>query len=167
MFSELGYSVKTIGEYAVEKYPFDILLNAARVGDKLFCKAPYTSKSLLCAMKEIDVFPIDVKQGYAKCSTLIISENAIVTADASIARTAEKNGIKVLLISEKGVVLNGYEYGFIGGASGNDGEHIFFCGDLMSHPCGKEIESFCRENGKEPISLSNDPLYDVGTIFFI
>ena len=164
---ESEYSVLQIPEDAESVYPRDILLNAARVGSKLFCKASHTSTLLLSTMEELKVEPINVNQGYAKCSTLIIDEGAIVTSDSSIADGAEAQGIEVLRVSKEGVALDGYNCGFIGGASGSDSKRIFFCGNIYSHPDGQKRTDFCRKHGKEPISLSEEALYDVGSIFMI
>ena len=42
---------------------------------------------------------INVKQGYAKCSICVVSDNAIITADKGIAKAAIQNRIDVLEIT--------------------------------------------------------------------
>jgi hypothetical protein len=73
----------------------------------------------------------------------------------------------VLLISEGGIELCGYSHGFIGGAGGVTLDTAYFCGDIFSHPDGEKIKNFCHKHKKECISLSKEPLFDVGTLFFI
>ena len=69
-------------------------------------------------------------------------------------------------ISPGSVLLDGYDYGFIGGASGFDGRSLYFCGDVDLHPDGCAIRSFCDDHGIGCVSLSPLPLHDVGGIFF-
>lgn len=147
------------------KYPSDVLFNAARLGRKLICKKASTSKHILSEFSDENI--INVSQGYAKCSTVTVGDNAIITADPSIAKAARTCGINVLELGSSSVRLDGYDCGFIGGASGDDGEHIVFCGDISLHPEGEKIKSFCRENRREPVSLSPLPLYDYGSLIFI
>ena len=96
-----------------------------------------------------------------------MSENAIITADEGIAKTAAAHGIDVLKIREGYVDIDGYGYGFIGGASGACDDAVYFCGDILSHPDGQKIADFCEKHSKRCVSLSNDTLFDVGTLFFL
>ncbi len=162
-----GLKIIPIEESVGRKYPHDILLNAARIGDRIFGRLSGISQSLLDIADKLNLERIDIKQGYARCSICSVSDSAIITADPSIEKAAKGCGIDVLSVSQNGVILPGYDCGFIGGASGTDGENIFFCGDILSHPNGEMIINFCRKHGKNPISLSNDPLLDIGSIFII
>ena len=56
-----------------------------------------------------------VKQGYAKCSTVLVNEQACITADTSIAAAVKQCGLDVLQIRPGFVELPGYPYGFLGG----------------------------------------------------
>ena len=147
-------------------YPCDILLNAAPVGDHLFCLPEHTADEI----KE-GVRVISVKQGYAKCSTVPVGKRSIITADPSIARAARANGIDTLTVRAGYVTLSGYDMGFLGGASSlapyGGTCKIFFCGDLTAHPDHALIRTYCHDRGFEAVSLSNEPLTDVGTIFLI
>lgn len=160
-----GLRIETVSDMLSPDYPHDVLFNAAPIGERLICRLSSVSAAVrdLYAEKEI----INVKQGYSKCACLTVGDDAIVTADPSIAEKAEAAGLSVLRLKENGVRLDGYDCGFIGGASGDDGEHILFCGDLFRHPEGELIADFCRRHRREPISLSDDVLYDYGTLMFI
>ena len=162
-----GFEIIPICEEASEKYPNDILLNAAHVGKYIFGRAEHISTSVLKYAERRGLEIIDIKQGYAKCSICSVSDNAIITSDPSVLNAAEKLKLDALKICESGVTLKGYDRGFIGGASGNDGENIFFCGDVKKHPEGERIMDFCVSHGKKAVSLSDEALYDIGTIFFI
>ena len=102
-------------------------------------------------------------QGYPACTVLAFGNNAI-TADKGVARLMESEGIKVTLIGNGGISLPPHEYGFIGGASGVVGDKVYFFGDLLSHPDGQLIGDKLREAGFTPISLSDEPLRDLGGI---
>ena len=141
-------------------YPHDIALNALSVGDFLFCNARYTSPAVLALAGEV----VDVRQGYAACSTLILSDRCIVTADPSIARAAEKRNIDVLEIHPGHIELPGYDTGFIGGASAKVGNAIWFFGDPSAHPDFSAMENACTACGLEMRSLLNAPLTDHGGI---
>ena len=160
-----GLSIFLSDEDMGAEYPEDVLFNAAAIGDKLICRRDTVSNPVAELYPEDKI--INVRQGYAKCSVCAVNDNAIITADPSIARAAEKNGIDVLPISRGGVRLNGYDCGFIGGASGCDGENVYFCGNIDLHPDGEKIRAFCERQGRKAISLSDDPLYDYGTLIFI
>lgn len=147
------------------EYPFDVLFNAATVGDKLICNVRSASKHLIDLYGEENV--INVKQGYAKCSTCTVGDNGIITADPLIAKAASAAGIDTLLLSESATRLDGYDTGFIGGASGDDGEHIFFTGNVEAHPEFEKIREFCRKHGREAVSLSDALLYDYGSLMFL
>lgn len=148
-----------------EKYPYDVLFNAAPIQNKLICNEKSVSKYLIDAYGEENL--IKTKQGYTKCSVCTVGDGAIITADVSVARAARNEGIDVLLLSASHVRLDGYSEGFIGGASGDDGEHIFFCGNIDAHPEGDKINEFCEAHGRRAVSLSEDPLYDYGSLIFI
>ena len=160
-----GLSLVLADEDWGSKYPRDVLFNAAPIGDRLICN----EKSVSVAVAELygKENIINVRQGYAKCATVTVADSGIITADPSVARAARACGIDVLRLSESRVRLDGYDTGFIGGASGDDGQHIFFTGDLDSHPDSENVKAFCRKHGREAVSLGTEPLYDYGTLIFI
>lgn len=165
--SVAGYEIITADERAADRYPLDVPLNAAIVGKSIIANKRAISKKITELAEKNALRLLHTNQGYAKCSTCVVSDNAIITADTSIHELAEKNGISSLLISADGVRLDGYDKGFIGGASGSDGENVFFCGNVLSHPNGERIVAFCEQNGKKAVSLSSEPLYDCGTVIFL
>ncbi len=166
-FHGAGFEIIPISEKVSEKYPNDILLNAAQIGNYIFGKKANISASIISYAEKNGLDMVDIKQGYAKCSICTVSENAIISSDTSVFKAAEGLNIEVLKINESGVSLKGYDRGFIGGASGNDGKNVFFCGDINNHPDGEKIIKFCNLHSKNAVSLSDEALYDVGTIFFI
>ena len=165
----LGYEIIPTMQPISEKYPGDILFNCALVGKKLIANAKFTSKKVLAWASQAGVEVVNVKQGYAKCSVCIVSENAIITADNGIAAAAHAAGISVLHLPGAGAILCGYDRGFIGGASGNDGETLFFTGSLSSlgKDYASQVQAFCEKYSKKAVSLSDAPLYDFGSLIFI
>lgn len=162
-----GYTVEPIKERASEKYPDDVRLNCALVGNTLIANGRAMSEALSELAKREGLRLLHTKQGYSKCSTAVVSDSAVITADASVYSAAVSAGIDALRIREGHVRLDGYATGFIGGASGACEDKLLFCGDLSSHPDGERIAEFCKAHGKEAVSLSSEPLYDYGTVFFL
>ena len=159
-------SVHTTSEVTGDKYPYDVLFNAAVVGD-IIIYSEHTSKDVISEAERKDMTFVKVKQGYSKCSSAVIGDLAIITADVGIYRAALNNGIDALLISAGGIDLPGYDTGFIGGTCGYDDGKLFFCGDVETHPDGKRIIDFCAAHNCEAVSLCKGmKLFDVGTIFF-
>ncbi len=142
-------------------YPQDIAFNAFIINGTVVGNTEFVSKEIknLCRAEK------RVKQGYAKCSSVVL-DSAVITADKGIFTAAKELGAGALLISPNGVRLDGYDCGFIGGASGVWGNRVIFCGDVSAHGDFNKISEFCSAHGYEVISLSHEPLYDVGTILF-
>lgn len=155
-----------VWEQMGEKYPHDVLLNIAVVGKNAFCNVKHSSATVLEYLKENGIAVHHVEQGYAHCSTCIVSEKAIITADEGIAIATREVGIDALKISAGHISLPPYGYGFIGGASGMCGDKVYFCGSLKLHPDGESIRAFINAHGKEVIELCDAPLSDVGGILF-
>ena len=106
---------------------------------------------------------VNVNQGYARCSTLIVAQNAAITADKSIEKALKSNGAEALLISEGNIRLEGFDYGFIGGASCTDEKTVYFFGNVKKHPDYEKIKAFCdRYNSNIEILCEDEPLTDIG-----
>jgi len=149
-------------------YETEVFYNVAPIGSRLFCHSTLTAKEIT---SRTDCKICATRQGYAKCSVIPIDDYSMITADPSIAKAAEREGVEVLLLESQGCYLDGYSTGFIGGACSyspyHTSEEIFFCGNLNSHPQAAKIIDFCKLHGRIPISLSSSPLCDLGTIFLI
>lgn len=146
-------------------YPHDVALNVLRIRDLLFCRPDSTAPEIkrFCMDQGITIIP--VHQGYTRCSCAIIDKNSIITADLDICRKAQKYGIDVLNITPGGILLPGYDYGFIGGCCGLVGTHkMIFTGALESHPDGRKMKQWIEKKGVEVIELSRGPLLDIGGI---
>ena len=108
------------------------------------------------------ISPTYVKQGYAKCSSMLLGD-AIVTADKGIYLTATLRGLDALLVCPGGIGIEKYDTGFIGGASCElcKGKTAVF-GNILSHPDGEKMLAFARAHGEEIVSLGEGALFDYG-----
>jgi len=160
-FSKVTFCEKSLGD----EYPDDVLLNCAFVNDCVIYNPETVSEEILSFIKNSDLTEITVNQGYTKCSVAIVSDNAIITEDVSIASKAAEAGLHVLLIRKGYVKLKGYDYGFIGGCCGKiSKDTLAFNGDIKLHPDYKEINKFLKAHKVKPYSLFKGELEDIGSI---
>lgn len=147
------------------KYPKDICYNAAAFGNYLICNTAHTAQEILTEYKYTEKKILNVKQGYSKCSICIIADNAIITSDSGIYKTAVNNGIDALKITEGHISLPGMSYGFIGGASGMLAKNLLAVnGDIKTHPDYNMINNFCKKYDVDIISLKKGEITDIGSI---
>ncbi len=150
------------------EYPYDISYNCANFGNYLICKRLYTTIEIIEYGLRYKKKILSVNQGYSKCSICIINENAIITADKSIAKVCKENKIDVLEIAEGYIELNGMNYGFIGGATGLiDKTTLAVNGEIKTHPNSDNIISFAKNHGVDIVELKKGNLYDIGSIFIV
>ena len=166
--TEYGYKTVKCDVELSDKYPYDIAFNMGIIEDIIWGKIEHNAKEVLKYAKSLGFELVNTNQGYAKCSTLILGNKAIITADEGISNIAKSKCKPVLKInnSPESVELPGYNYGFIGGASGVLENNIYFTGEILSHPQGRFIKEFCEELGFKTICLSSKKLLDIGGIMF-
>ena len=147
-----GFDICYTEREVTGEYPSDISLNFVVMSEYFIGKLECADESLSAY---IDRFKsINVKQGYCKCSCLVIDENAVITDDISIYNALASNNIDVLCVSKGDILLPGHEYGFIGGASGKISKNeILFFGDVTKHRDYKKIADFIKKHGCEIVSL--------------
>lgn len=158
------YDVKIIPAESSQsrKYPYDAPLNACLVGGTLVHNLKIIDSAVIREFSGQS--QIEVNQGYSRCALCIVNENAFITSDAGIARSLESCGAEVLVISSEGVVLDGFDKGFIGGASFNiSHDTIAFTGSLRNHTSRDAILRFIREHGKKAAFLTDEEIFDIGS----
>jgi len=161
--SLLGYEVTLSKEGLKKSYPEDVILNAVSLPSIFIHNLGCTDKNLLSAAGGKTL--IDAKQGYTKCSCAVVSGNALMTSDVSIARALEGTGVDVLLLPPGAITLPGLDYGFIGGTCGLiDEKRLAFYGDLAFYTHGEEVKAFLHKHRVEPVFLRRGKLADRGSI---
>lgn len=162
---DLGFNVVMSKNPLASEYPADCPLNCVIIGKILLCNTKTVDQSLLryCNNNRFEI--IHTEQGYTKCNTCIVNGEAVITSDLSI-YTALKGKVDILPVEIGHIELKGYQYGFIGGATGLiDKNKLAFAGDLSLHPSHERIEAFLRNHHVEPVSLlPRECLMDVGSI---
>ena len=158
-----GYDVRTIETGIKCIYPDDCRLNFIITNNKAFGNKKAVSDDLIEVFDECSIEFKDVKQGYAKCSSIVL-DKAVITDDESIHKALINEGIEVLLIEKRDVVLNGFDYGFIGGASFVDdlSRTVYFFGDIRKHRSYQAIEAFISNHGYSIEHIPEKPLTDIG-----
>lgn len=166
------------------EYPFDIPYNAATTGRFFLHNTKWTSPSLLDRARNAGLEIIHVKQGYTKCSCITAGENAVITADQGIIRAVEAYNemlrqenlqeriqedipVDLLAVQPGHVALKGFDYGFLGGASGCVDDTVYFNGDLSAHPDFERIQSFLQKHGYRTVFFEGEPLTDIGSVIYL
>lgn len=149
----------------IEKdYPNNVMLNCVVLNDKLICNTKTISDEVLQMAIKDNLKIINVNQGYTKCSTCIVNENAIITSDKSIYKSC-RNEMDVLLIRQGYIELSGTDYGFIGGSSFKYNRNtVVFTGNIELHPDYESIKSFAQNHNVELLSLTENTMIDIGSI---
>ncbi len=157
-----------ISEQAVgASYPDDVALNCFAAKNALFAKLSSVSLAVKNYAQKRGFSLLDVKQGYAKCSSVVVGD-VVVTADKGICHAAKANGLEALLIPPHHIGIEVYDTGFVGGASGVIAEKTLgFFGNLDTFPAGKEIRSFLEEWGICVVSLGEGELFDYGGLICV
>ncbi len=163
-FAKRGFEVIFAADKKSGQYPRSAALNACRIGNILLCNTKSVDSNLRLYAEQSGIEIVHCRQGYARCSTCVVSESAVITSDPSVAK-ALRGRVEVLEISKGQIKLgDGYD-GFIGGASSmTDKNTLAFFGDISRHSDYINIKSFLSNHSVLPISLIGGELTDVGTI---
>jgi len=160
-------SIITCNTELYPDYPRDIVYNIAYTGSFAIHSLNRTEPAILDYLNSRCAKLVDTRQGYSKCSTLIVDETSIITADISIDKSARAAGMDSLLISPGHVDLPGYNYGFIGGAAGRFMDMVLFTGSIDGHPDRDSIHEFIESRGLKVKVLSKLKVLDTGSILIV
>ena len=164
MLSKYCKNIVFINKKLGNKYPDDVLLNCVCVGKHFICNKNTVASEVFDKMKNSGYNIINVKQGYTKCSVIPVSENALITDDESIFNACSDVGIDVLKVSKGSVVLDGFDYGFVGGTTGKiSASEILFNGSITEHSDFAEIDLFLKKYGVKAVCFGGQ-LKDIGSI---
>lgn len=158
----LGASVRFSKARQGGEYPLDASLCALPLGDAVYHNAKICDELIVQSTSRFE----NIKQGYAKCAVCPVSSDAAITADKGVARVLEKNGVRVLQVLPGGILLDGFDEGFIGGAAFKIAPDVLaFTGSLDLHPDKEKIEEFLSECGDRPEYLTAGQAFDIGSAF--
>lgn len=159
---KLGCKCYPIDEALGNVYPEDCRLNCVCNRSDLICNYGIVSDKIkeLCKGKNV----INTRQGYTKCSLCPVADGAFITDDKSIAVALKNAKYDVLEVKKGSVTLDGYDYGFIGGACSKISENILaFFGNAKEHKSYEDIKAFCGNYKIDLLSLGNGSPCDIGS----
>lgn len=160
-----GFALTKGETWLNRNYPENIAYNVLRIGSFAFHNTKYTDKTIIEELKKESIELIHVNQGYTKCSACIVDKNSIITSDYKLAKTLERYGIESLLIKPGGIILEGFDYGFIGGSCGLLSKNVMaFTGKLDKIQDNYKIVDFLNSKGIEVKILSTKQIFDIGSI---
>jgi hypothetical protein len=143
-------------------HPASVHYNAAINDHYLVHRLEYTDTVILENCHYLK--KINVSQGYTRCNMAWLKEDHYVTSDEGIYKTLGEHGLKGIFVSPQGILLPGFQNGFIGGCIGVWGNRIFFTGSLSRFPEGEKLRRFMVSLDYEIIELYDGPLVDGGSI---
>ncbi len=158
--TNMGYTVRPTMNRRGPHYPADAGLCICATGKYTI----YDPDTIDGAVKPlIGGVSVTVAQGYTKCAACVVDDHSIITADAGVSRAAKNAGMDVLDIAPGYIALDGYGYGFIGGASFKINSNVIaFTGTLDEHPDKERIMRFLAEHGQKAVFLTPEPIFDIG-----
>lgn len=163
------YNVIFTNYFKQNRYPNDARMNLLTMGKHLFYSPKASDADIVNFLTIKGRYQgISVRQGYLRCSCLPVDENSLITADPGIASAARKAGLDVLQITPGHVALEGYPYGFLGGAGFLvSKEKLVLTGRLDEHPDKGRIETFLNAKGVSLHFLTQEPVFDIGSAFVL
>ena len=163
--AELGARVHIADIAQSALYPNDAQMNIAALGNTVIYNPRVSyAPSVEYLLSTCRMRGVSVRQGYAKCSVLIVDDNSLITSDAGIARAARAAGLNVLEITSGHVTLDGFAHGFLGGAGVKlSADTLAFTGTLDHHPDKSRILAFLAARGISAVYLTSLPVFDIGS----
>ena len=162
-----GYKIVKTKHLCSKEYPNDIGLNVLVVGKHIFCKREYTATEILEYAENNNYKIVNVNQGYASCSTLVIDENSAITSDKGIYSAMVNEGFDALLISTVNIKLDGYNCGFIGGSGCFFDKTAYFFGEIERLPNFNEISLWLKNKNYVYRAISTGDVFDFGGVKLI
>jgi hypothetical protein len=148
-------------------YPRDIGYNAL-IGDFYYIhNTKYTDSILESILTGNKLKALHINQGYSRCSILPLPDHSIITSDAKCTDCCTSHGIDSLFITSGNIDLPGFQYGFIGGAGGTFKDCVYLSGRLDNHPDKFEIEQFIAAKDLNLKILTDETIFDSGSLFFL
>lgn len=147
------------------QYPFSAPYNAVVTSDYLIHNTNITDQRILEHSKHKQA--INVRQGYTRCNLLVLDNRLFITSDQGIAESLNHYKLQVIYFDPSKIRLPGFEHGFFGGCCGIIDHRVLMTGSLKYHKNGKEVKRSIEKLNYELIELSDEPLFDGGSIIHI
>ena len=162
----LGFDIIIPDIYQCKLYPEDCQFNICSWSKYLLYNEKTADKEVISGfLNSRDIIQLKCKQGYCKCLVAVVDSNSIITSDPGIAKICAEQGIDVLKIEAGHIDLDGFEYGFIGGAAFKASKDtMIFTGSLDAHPNKEDILNFLSARNIKLKFLSDKKIFDVGSI---
>ena len=165
IFSRNDEKVNIIVEEISSPYPDEVKINVKKTEKAIVCNTKYVSEMIKAYAENYGIDLIHSNQGYVGCSSVLITDNAVMTDDESVYSAFHRIGFDCLMLSKGQIKLSGHSYGFIGGACGFiDKKLLAFIGSLNTHKDAEKIKQFLNKYNVSYIELTDEPLTDVGGI---
>lgn len=148
-----------------KQYPSDIAFNIILINSTIIGLEKHMAPEIkkFAARQQLKIR--DCKQGYSRCSCAFVSNGAIITGDATLLKIFKTMDFDVLKITNQGILLTGYDVGFIGGCCAKlEPSVLAVTGDIGCHKDCENIKAFCRNHNVYIESLCEGPLRDIGGI---
>ncbi len=165
MLAPYGFQVHKGERMLQRKYPDDIAYNVLLFQNTLFGNLKYVEPAILAFAEQAGYELVNTPQGYTKCASYPVAENAIITGDPGLMKIFEQRGMDVLFLPKNNIQLTGFPEGFIGGTGGKlHHDCAAFFGSVHHHPHWKRIQAFCEKHSVRAENLSNETLQDHGSL---
>ncbi len=152
-----------VGEKSIGiKYPETAFYNAVVTENYLIHNLKYTDNAILEATGNLK--KINVNQAYARCSLLPLPGNKFITSDRGIEKILNNEGLEILYVSPKDILLPGFEHGFFGGTCGVFENKLLILGSLKHFKDGEKTRQFLDKANMEIVELYDGPLFDGGSL---
>lgn len=152
-------------------YPHHISLNAVITEDLFLHKLENTDSVLMDIVEKSNRVLLRTPQGYTRCSCAYVGNNAYVTEDKGIAELLISLGRKVFYRRHANVYLEGFDYGFIGGAlsliKDKSSALLLISGDLPKYEFGHDLKCFLKEENIAYECIGKGQIMDRGSIIEI
>jgi len=163
------------GDKVDNSYPDCAIYNVCTVDNYAIHNFEITDKTVLSILQSKGYNLINVKQGYANCSILPLSNKCCITSDKGIYSTLADNNFDVLYIDECELDIklfnsnNTYSNmsGFIGGCSSVMGDTVIFFGDLDRFKCKDKLVDYIYSRGYKIKDFKDMDVIDYGSCIFI
>ena len=152
----VGFSYPEIAKYNVSANP-----------NFLLCNSEICDSEVLNYSKNLEI--IKVKQGFCRCSTLILDEDVFITSDQGVVKVLKNRSLEVYCFSDSNILLSGYRHGLLGGCFGIDKQNrrIIVSGSLKSIAEGESLYLLFKNLSYDVLELGDGALIDVGGFFLV